>query len=229
MSDKFTVSYVHGDEVSAEFMNSMTKMLLRDASGDKKINRVIPMRSTVNISNARNNVVREFLNSDDDWLLMVDTDMVFRDTLIEDLFKGFKGVEQMPIIGALTFSATRNGMVVPHIYYWAPEGTTETLYTAKLYSKNKMIKVGAIGAGCFAVHRDALAMIFSEHSDDPLPWFNETMYKGVLLGEDLTFCKRAKDIDIPIHVNTRVKVGHVKPMIISEPMYDRQLKLDSLL
>jgi hypothetical protein len=229
MSDKFTVAYIHGDEVSAEFMSSMTSMLLRDAQGAKKIRNVVPMRSTVNICNARNNVVRHFLNSGDDWLLMIDSDMVFRPTLIDDLFRGFTNVEEMPIIGALTFSATRNGMVVPHIYYWAPEKSKETLSTVKVYSKNKIIKVGAIGAGCFAVHKDALGMIFASHKDDYHPWFKEVMYKGTLLGEDVTFCKRARDINIPIHVNTGVKVGHSKPMIISEPMYDRQLKLDSLL
>jgi hypothetical protein len=229
MSDKFAVSYIHGDNVSAEFMSSMMNLLLKDARGDNKIRSVLPMHSTVNISNSRNNTVRAFLNTDNDWLLMVDSDMVFKDTLLDDLLNGFTDVDEMPIIGSLTFSATRNGMLVPHIYYWAADDSAETLYTAKDYIKDGMIKVGAIGTGCLVVHRIALEKVFAGNSERPLPWFDQMIYKGILLGEDLTFCRRATDAGIPIHVNTRVRVGHVKPMILSEPMYDRQLKLDSLL
>ena len=43
---------------------------------------------------------------------------------------------------------------------------------------------------------------------------------GQLLGEDLSFCARARMVGIPIHVHTGVKTTHRKPHWIGEDDYE---------
>jgi hypothetical protein len=42
---------------------------------------------------------------------------------------------------------------------------------------------------------------------------------GELIGEDLSFCARAAQLDIPIHVHTGVPTSHLKPVWMGEAQF----------
>jgi hypothetical protein len=53
-----------------------------------------------------------------------------------------------------------------------------------------------------------------------LPWFVDGQADDELMEGDLSFCARARALDIPVHVHTGVKVGHKKIQVLDEAFYD---------
>ncbi len=64
---------------------------------------------------------------------------------------------------------------------------------------NKLYRVDGTGAACLLIHRSALEMVKSD-------WFSTVGD----LGEDLSFCRRLADHDIPVYVHTGIKASHHK-------------------
>jgi GT2 family glycosyltransferase len=224
-NSKVTVAYLHGETVAAKFMTSFTDMIRYDDK--RRINNIITKQSSVNINMARNNLVRDFISqTDDGWLLMLDADMVVPKRLVRDLLDNITDYEETPIVSGLMFSANENFILIPHIYHWAPEESDAILASSREYPRNTMLRVGAVGAACLLVHRYALAAIYNDNQGNAMPWFEETIYKNQLIGEDFTFSLRAKALGIPVYVNTGVKIGHVKHVTLDERLYDRQLRLE---
>jgi hypothetical protein len=53
-------------------------------------------------------------------------------------------------------------------------------------------------------------------SEDQPSWFREIVVDGRDFGEDMSFCLRANVAGFPIHVNTGVRVGHIKSAMLGE-------------
>jgi hypothetical protein len=53
----------------------------------------------------------------------------------------------------------------------------------------------------------------------PWEWFVYATMGGEPIGEDITFCLRAQELGIPTHVDTSIKCGHEKPVVIDETLY----------
>ena len=49
---------------------------------------------------------------------------------------------------------------------------------------------------------------------------------GAPVGEDVTFSLRALACNIPIHVDTGVKIGHHKSTLLTEELFLSQVELD---
>lgn len=218
------VSWCQAQTVDAAFMNSMLDMFVYDFATHRRIvdgGGKIARYSTVNVSSGRNQIVHEFLTKTEaDWLLMVDTDMVFEPDTLERLLAAADPA-QVPIVGALCFG-TDNGTLFPTMYELAEEGNSVGFMRWKTFPLGKLVKVSATGAAFLLMHRTALTAI-GQKFDGPFPWFQETALAGGPMGEDLTFCLRAGACGIPIHVHTGVPVGHVKPTLLTLDKYMAQV------
>jgi GT2 family glycosyltransferase len=137
-----------------------------------------------------------------DYLLFFDADMHVPTSAILQLIRN-----DVSICGALAF--TGRDPITPVIYDAAEvfqpdperpgEGVVHLDYKPVLhYEKDALQQVDAIGSGCMLVKREAFEKI-------PKPWFYST---GI--GEDIMFCLRAKRHGVPVYVDTRVKVPHLK-------------------
>lgn len=54
------------------------------------------------------------------------------------------------------------------------------------------------------------------------PFFQEVQMGSRPVGEDITFCIRAGQLGFPVHVDTRVKIGHHKSQLLTEDAYLNQ-------
>src|SRR5579864_1051966 len=96
------VGYVHGAQVTSQFLTSALA-LARKSSG-VRVDVFLAAPSGPNISEARNLVVRRFLEEcRAPWLLMCDTDMVFTPGDVDRLVSAADPVTR-PLLGALCFS-----------------------------------------------------------------------------------------------------------------------------
>ena len=127
------------------------------------------------------------------------------------------------------------GWLFPTLYHWDPEQSIFRL--AMDYPSNQLIRVDATGAACLLIHRDALVRMQNRsvalsrdllvHSasfpyrerhllyghPEGCDWWSLYPSHGKLrpdnvFGEDMSFCLRARDAEIPIHVHTGIHTAH---------------------
>ena len=224
--EKVVVAYVHPGHVDGGFHTSLINLFVWDLQGPRRIldgGGHIAMQSGANITGARNDTVRMFLESHTaDWLLWIDSDMVFTPDSLERLLRAADPKER-PIMGGLCFGKWIGGPydeIFPTIYWWDDSSGTPGVVRANEYPENAVWSVGATGSAFILIHRSVFeGMSFPE----PYPFYQETALAGHPVSEDMTFCLRAVASGFPIFVHTGVKVGHVKPETIGEPEYRRYL------
>ena len=228
--ESLAIGWLYPGDVSGLFMQSVTNYILEDARRGKDSRMgygrggTIGIMSGPRIAHGRNILVDAFLKETRaDWLLMVDSDMVFDAEDIDTLFE-VANPDDCPIVGGLCFGATANGMMFPTLYIFQnPEDTEDGSPVQKVwdYPDYGLCEVDGTGAAFLLMHRNTLDKM-GETFAGANPWFAEgTVYRGLAFGEDMAFCARAKSLDIPIHVHTGAKIGHIKPQVMDEDAYRR--------
>jgi len=188
------------------------------------------------VAETRSRIVDTFLTSEHlapaEWLVMIDSDMTFRP---EDVFRLLDTAHptERPIVGALCFAGLSPQTMYPTIYNLVREDDGR-FATGQIhdYPRDQVVKVGATGAAFLVVHRRVFEAMLRPHPEgfgtlpngtpNVYPWFVEGHVDahGRPFGEDISFCIRANALGFPIHVDTRVKVGHHKGWIMDEALYD---------
>lgn len=183
---------------------------------------------------ARNDAVKFFLDSDVEWMWMVDSDMGFSADTFSALVASADPVER-PVVGALCFGlrlkSTDDELLAnefaafPTVYVWKEgedkEGNPQVGFEARLdYPRDSMVQCDATGAACFVVHRSVLEKI-RDHAGHV--WFDRLVHpSGKKFGEDLSFFARCAQVDVPVYVNTAVKTSHDKGGVcLTEQWWDR--------
>jgi hypothetical protein len=154
---------------------------------------------------AREEMAKQTIAADCDYLFMIDDDMICPDNLFEKLYEADK-----PIVAPLAF--TRNFPHKPVIYKciegWDSVSQKDYFsnYAVMNYPKNQLREVDAVGYGAVLIKAEVIKAV-------ALPRFMSTCGTG----EDILFCYKAKKVGFPTWVDTRVKLGHIShPLIVNE-------------
>lgn len=174
----------------------------------------LPKKSGPRIAAGRNNLVKHFLATGADWLFMVDDDMTFAPDALPALLAA-ADAETAPIVGGLTFGGGRDGWF-PTLFYVEPD--SGRLARFDVWPEDQLMPVDATGAACLLVHRRVFEKV-AESYQDPWPWFQEVAHGNTPMGEDITFCLRARAAGFPIFVHTGVQFGHVKTVTVDTEFY----------
>lgn len=167
------------------------------------------------VASGRNGLIREFLLTDAEWFLGIDTDQYWAPEDLRRLLDAADPVRR-PIIGGLVF-ADQGGQLFPTMYKLGDEGS---FHVALDYPRDSIVEVDGTGAAFIMIHRRVIERMATKYPE-PFPWYQETVVNGVDRGEDLTFCTRARELGYKIFVHTGVKVGHVKTRYLTEAEYDK--------
>lgn len=148
------------------------------------------------------------------WFWWLDSDMLFDPMLVERLLATADAIDR-PVVGALCFgqratkldpAATPNNSWFPTIYAFNPE--QDRFVGLHDYPRQALMQVGGTGAACTIIHRSAFQRVRDEFGDCwYTPWDTRD---GQHFGEDLSFCRRLLELEIPVHVNTGACAGHHK-------------------
>jgi len=237
-SDAVTVAYVHPNEVTASWHQSLMALVGYDLGNHCRVARggwlAIRCYGADGIPGARNKAVAQFLlEKDAEWLFWIDTDMGFAPDTVDRLLEVADPVER-PIVGGLCFAQKQtddDGMggwgtvLAPTIYDWTTlEETGETGFLSRHgYPANSLVRCAGTGAACILIHRSVFEKLDQAGRGD---WYDRVPNPtagGRLLGEDLSFCLRAGSAGIPVHVHTGVRTTHFKPAWFGESHYWRQV------
>ncbi|HEY3485068.1 MAG TPA: hypothetical protein VGK49_06765 [Ilumatobacteraceae bacterium] len=213
---------------SPNYVTSLLAMIGHDLVGEQRIARggwTLKHAKSYDIAAARNEATTEFLESDVEWMLFVDSDMGWDADALDRLFDS-ADAKQRPIVGGLCFgyspvetgAAEANG---PFRYpfptlYWFNETDTDIGFQIMWnYRAGALNVVKATGAAFLLIHRSALEKMFEKHG---ATWWSRIKHPKAqsMWGEDTSFCARAGLCEIPIFVDTRVRTSHLKPIYVSE-------------
>jgi hypothetical protein len=213
-----TIGYIHNGMVHEEFFHSWTKFNLYNHN-NRKLSYCFLGHRGLYLADNRNRLTRDFYeNSKSPLLLCVDTDIAFEP---EDIYKLIDAIDpiERPIVSGLYFTHRNNPMSASDIEpMWSvyTEGSGfETV--PKIYS-NEIQQVDGIGFGFALIHRNALTP-YTQKYEKWWTWFGHDLIQvgdmELRMGEDYTFCKRAKDMGIPIFGHGDVVVTHHKAMALN--------------
>ena len=227
------LAWIDPGTVSSRFASSLAYLLQHDAENHGYLlgaGGTINLQTGPRIAEARCQVVDHFgfdQYAFAEWLLMIDSDMVFPEDLLDRLME-VADPETCPVLGGLCFAGGRSGKMYPTIYKLDQSDGHPWVQPVEDYPENKLLKVGATGAACLLIHRQVLAAMkrpypkgFGTLADgryNPYPWFTEGLIgkDGEPYGEDIAFCLKAFHLGIPVHVHTGIQLGHVKSFILDE-------------
>ena len=239
MSDAVTVAYVHPNEITTSWHQSLLNLVAHDLDNHCRVARggwlAIRCYGADGIPGARNNAVAQFLEEKEaDWLFWIDTDMGFEPDVVDRLLEVADPVER-PIVGGLCFAQKQtvpDGMggwrtaLAPTIYDWTTiEATGETGFLSRReYPVNALVQCAGTGSACLLIHRSVFEKIAAMSGTGS--WYDRVpnlTANGRLLGEDLSFCLRAGALGIPLYVHTGVHTTHFKPAWLGEEDYWRSV------
>ena len=185
---KIMLTFAHPGTVHTDFMSSVLQVVY---SGKYDL-QVVEGYSGPVISKARNSLAEHFLSVPGaEYLLMVDTDMVFNDEVLDRLLKA-----DLPIVSALYVAPYPHPdelnpvALVKHEddgKYWPLELDTQS----DGFDPEQPVLVDGVGMGLCLIKR---AVVEDVGVDVVRGWpYAETEVGGYICGEDLTFCIRARE------------------------------------
>jgi hypothetical protein len=207
------LAFPHPGTVRTEFMMSVFD---QGTSEDSLVASVLAFPTGPVLSKARNQIARQFLATDHEWLWMIDTDIIFTRKTLPALLD-IADPDETPVVSAL-FNGRPEGEDMP-IAYGAgkdSEGRFKFgfLRPEQIGDKGAVIQVAAVGTGCILIHRNAFERISKHNPGDDGLWFCEMVVDGDEFGEDMSFCMRLALAEVPLLLHTGVRVGHVKSQML---------------
>jgi len=233
---KVSIAYVHGTEVTYSWHACMMALISWDVVHHQHViggQWLATQYGTGGIVQARNDTVKQFLETGSDWLWWIDTDMGFAPDTVDRLIAAADPVER-PIVGGLCFMNRELGpdgmggmfvQPVPTIFDWWNDQVGGGFKANQDYDRDQLMRVAGTGSACILIHRNALEKIASKYGRS---WYSpvQSTVDGSWLSEDLSLCMRAAACEIPVFVDTSVKTSHWKHMWLDERMCDRIQRME---
>ena len=196
------------DYLEADFAECLTDMLIRH-KGEVDVKY---LKASL-VYDARNQLVKYARDKGGyDFVLWLDSDMTFEPDLLDRLLEDIQGRQ---CVTGLCFG--RRPPFNPCIYKALDvrqEGQLITPYREiyEDYPRNEVFEVEACGFACVLMRMDVL---------EAMGIYGVPFFPVAGLGEDLTFCWRARKLDIKFHCDSRLKIGHIMRVSVDEGFRDQ--------
>lgn len=151
---------------------------------------------------AREDLTKAAIESGADYVLWLDSDMVFPAETLIDMIR-----DDVDIVSGLCFR--RKTPYTPTIYKKIRIGITENeVEEYNDYPYDKLFNVEGVGGACLLVKTKVL----KECIDN----FNACWLPLKCFGEDISFCIRARKLGYTVYCDSRIKIGHIGKAIVDE-------------
>jgi GT2 family glycosyltransferase len=174
------------------------------------------------LSKQRNRLVKQFLETKSDWLLMMDSDEQLPVSAFDKLIEAAHDKDR-PVIAGLVFASFETGLPYPKPVPTIFQDTVDGFLPLYKYDKDSLFQVDAAGTGCLLIHRSVLEAIQADadpHQGKDWCWFWDGPINGEWIGEDLQFCRRVRSLGFPIYVHTGAILQHSKSYWLDDRQHD---------
>ena len=162
------------------------------------------------VYNARNNLARQAIKAEADWVLWLDSDMVFNPDLLQRMLKVCTE-NDIDFLTALCFR--RKPPYTPCLFDRLDKIGSGASYTALLSVPEGRFKVGGCGFAGVLLSTDVLISVsakFDGRMFDPFEGF----------GEDVAFCWRARQCGYDIWCDSDIEMGHVGQCVVTRSFFE---------
>lgn len=162
------------------------------------------------VYNARNNLARQAIMAEADWVLWLDSDMVFKPDLLQRMLKVCTE-NKIDFLTALCFR--RKPPYTPCLFDRLEKVEKGASYTAILSVPDGIFEVGGCGFAGVLLSTDVLlgvAAKFNGRMFDPIDGF----------GEDVAFCWRARQCGYQIYCDSSIELGHVGSCVVTRSVFE---------
>jgi hypothetical protein len=199
---KLLIAIPTTDQMPYQFVESLTKLIKRlDAD---EVDYEVKFQSGTLAHVGRDKLALKAMTGGFTHVLWLDSDMVFT----EDLFSNLWDARKDFVTGIAHARREPHQSCIftelyPSIQRWQGE------------YPNNLFKIAGCGMACVLMNVDVIRDVWEHHSTAFFPSRD--------LGEDLAFCKRAKDLGHEIWAEPIVKLGHVGHLVIY-PDYEERFR-----
>jgi len=191
------------DTMPYEFVESLYRM--------KTVGQIRPaFLSGSLVYKARTDLALIALQEKADFILWLDSDMVFNADLMVDLMNDMEGRDMVagvchmrrPPYAPVLYSKLRQGLT-------PAENEHEKLYD---YPEKDLFKVEGCGFGCVMMRTTVVQAVVDKYHElfTPMPGY----------GEDLSFCIRARGCGYDIWADPKVQLGHKSSTIVTRDTFE---------
>lgn len=162
------------------------------------------------VYNARNNLARQAIKEEADWVLWLDSDMVFGPDLLQRMMKVCTE-NDIEFLTALCFR--RKPPYTPCLFDRLDKVEKGASYTALLSVPDGRFKVGGCGFAGVLMSTQVILDVgakFNGRMFDPLEGF----------GEDVSFCWRARQCGYDIWCDSSIELGHVGSTVVTRGYFE---------
>ena len=209
------IGHVTDENISHIFYSSMIGLLAYRLPQIR--NRVLSAQGDPgHLDVGRNKVVQEFLKTQLEWLLWIDTDMAFQPREFDIICESMHA-EERPMVSGLYYSSERR----PVAFRNALHPADGRVYADPIPEPDEdgLVEVDGVGFGFVMVHRSLLVEVSEAFgpSHPHRPWFDCSDFGPYQEppSEDLSFCHRVRSLGVPIYVHTGARIGHVKQYVVT--------------
>lgn len=162
------------------------------------------------VYNARNELARQAIKSEADWVLWLDSDMVFEPDLLKKMLKVCEE-NDIDFLTGLCFR--RKPPYTPTLFDRLDKMEHGASYTTIMSVPEGRFKVGGCGFAGVLMSTDVLLSVaarFGGRMFDPLEGF----------GEDVSFCWRARQCGYEIWCDSDIELGHIGNMVVTREFFE---------
>ena len=201
------------DYIEADFVECLTALVSRYSPDEVEVKY---LKASL-VYDARNQLTKYVLDKGCyDFVLWLDSDMTFTPDLLDRLMEDIEGRQA---VTGLCFG--RRPPFKPCIYKKLDVEQTATPSGPMLmptcenwfdYPRDQIFEVQACGFACVLMRTEVLEKMLV---------YGVPFFPVGGLGEDLTFCWRARKQDIHFHCDSRLKIGHIMRISVDEKFRDQ--------
>ena len=187
------------DSMPVEFVKSLVNL---DRVGDVAVKFI----SCSLVYKARNDLAEMAMKENADFVLWLDSDMVFPESLLKDLLADMEGRDMVTGVCHM-----RRPPYLPCIYKVLRRGLTpdENLDEHwEDYPRDGIFEVEGCGMACVMMRTDVIRDVIERYHDcfSPMSGY----------GEDISFCFRARACGRRIHCDPAIQIGHRATTIVTD-------------
>lgn len=197
------------DYLEADFVECLTNLRARYREDEVEVKF---LKASL-VYDARNQLTKYVLDKGCyDYVLWLDSDMTFEPDLLDRLMEDIEGRQAVtglcfgrrppfkPCIYKKLDVTMSNNMMLPVCENWFD------------YPRDQIFEVQACGFACVLMRTEVLEKMLV---------YGVPFFPVGGLGEDLTFCWRAKKQGITFHCDSRLKIGHIMRISVDEKLRDQ--------
>lgn len=196
------------DKVDTEFMRSLVEL---EKPGEV-IHRFI---SCSLVYKSRNDLAMMALTEKTDYVLWLDSDMVFPPETLKDMLRSIEGRDMLAGVCHMRVPPYR-----PVLYKKLRMGLTPDENESEVLTEipeGEPFEVEGCGFGCVLIRTGLIRDVFTHYRDlfGPLPGY----------GEDVSFCLRARKMGYKIWCNPKIQIGHRGNLVVTGETYGAWKKI----